>query len=289
MGVLLTKCPGCGASLSLTDDREVYFCQYCGAKINLTEKTEHTTIIRDEAEILRAKTEAKRQDLELRKYNSQVKRKKIRFIAKIVLPLLLILALFLLIYKPQKPLTNYPVVSSNSYTEKAFNITPEQVLSQLLKSDKHLTEYNIQHSEWIISNNERVITEQQRQTYHDEQEWKVRFYIENESDNSVIEDDEDYRVICVITLWKDNNDHIIYSDMTIPYSKTYTEKKLKGYLTVSFRNLYFSIINGQNEQFVHDIFEKSSSETDGDVEYRFDSLHFLSHAKYQMYFKAPKK
>lgn len=54
------KCPRCGAELEAEEDREVLFCQYCGAKIILTDentftinKTVHTI---DDADIARAET-----------------------------------------------------------------------------------------------------------------------------------------------------------------------------------------------------------------------------------------
>ncbi len=28
------KCPNCGANISVSDDRDLFFCEYCGAKID---------------------------------------------------------------------------------------------------------------------------------------------------------------------------------------------------------------------------------------------------------------
>ena len=59
--LLELKCPRCGADLNVEDDREILFCQYCGAKIIMTDentftinKTIHTI---DDADIARAETD----------------------------------------------------------------------------------------------------------------------------------------------------------------------------------------------------------------------------------------
>ena len=61
------KCPRCGANLSVEKDRDILFCQYCGAKIILTDENTYTvnkniTINQtihhiDDAKITRAETE----------------------------------------------------------------------------------------------------------------------------------------------------------------------------------------------------------------------------------------
>ena len=61
------KCPRCGADLSVEKDRDMLFCQYCGAKIILTDENTYTinkniTINQtihhvDDAKIARAETE----------------------------------------------------------------------------------------------------------------------------------------------------------------------------------------------------------------------------------------
>lgn len=55
------KCPRCGAELEAEEDREILFCQYCGAKIILTDENTFTInkTIRtiDDADITRAETD----------------------------------------------------------------------------------------------------------------------------------------------------------------------------------------------------------------------------------------
>ena len=44
-------CPGCNASLNVDENRDVMFCEYCGHKIMLNNKTEHIERKIDEAAI----------------------------------------------------------------------------------------------------------------------------------------------------------------------------------------------------------------------------------------------
>lgn len=55
--VVTVKCPECGASLPVEENRKQIFCEYCGAKILL--ENDHEYIYRhiDEAEVKRAETE----------------------------------------------------------------------------------------------------------------------------------------------------------------------------------------------------------------------------------------
>ena len=54
------NCPDCGAHLQVEGKRDTIFCEYCGAKVMLTNDNEYIYRHVDEAEILRAETEAKR-------------------------------------------------------------------------------------------------------------------------------------------------------------------------------------------------------------------------------------
>ena len=51
------KCPDCGASLSIEDGREKFFCSYCGAQIIVINENEHIYRTIDEAEVKHAETD----------------------------------------------------------------------------------------------------------------------------------------------------------------------------------------------------------------------------------------
>lgn len=56
MRVLLVKCPECGATLHIEEDRKRAFCTYCGAKVLLENENEHVYRHIDEAKIIQAET-----------------------------------------------------------------------------------------------------------------------------------------------------------------------------------------------------------------------------------------
>lgn len=58
------KCPECGAQLEFEEGRSTMFCNYCGAKIVLTNENEYIYHHIDDAEIKRAETEAIRAETE---------------------------------------------------------------------------------------------------------------------------------------------------------------------------------------------------------------------------------
>lgn len=65
MKLITLKCPECGATLQLDQDRKEYFCTYCGSKILLDEEIQKQDIriekrIIDEVAVEQEKT--KRQD-----------------------------------------------------------------------------------------------------------------------------------------------------------------------------------------------------------------------------------
>ena len=70
MDSLHLVCPGCGASLTITNvgSREYCYCEYCGAKVKLVDPNEKTYRIVDEARIREAELKArlKEKELELR-------------------------------------------------------------------------------------------------------------------------------------------------------------------------------------------------------------------------------
>lgn len=51
------KCPECGATLDIEEDRRQAFCTYCGAKVILQNENEHIYRHIDEAEVKQAETE----------------------------------------------------------------------------------------------------------------------------------------------------------------------------------------------------------------------------------------
>ena len=58
------RCPDCGASLEIAEDRVQGFCTYCGAKIQFRNENEYVVRSVDEADVKRAETE---QMLELKR------------------------------------------------------------------------------------------------------------------------------------------------------------------------------------------------------------------------------
>ncbi len=51
------KCPSCGASLEVGEDREFTFCQYCGTRILINDENKFTYRCIDDADVKRAETE----------------------------------------------------------------------------------------------------------------------------------------------------------------------------------------------------------------------------------------
>ena len=92
------KCPRCGAELEAEEDREVLYCQYCGAKIFLTDentftinKTIHTI---DDADITRAETDRM---VQMHKIELDKRRARREAIVFVLTAFLKILASFFLI------------------------------------------------------------------------------------------------------------------------------------------------------------------------------------------------
>lgn len=55
--LITLKCPDCGASIEIEDNREHAFCTYCGAKILIHNENEYVYHYVDEAEVKQAETE----------------------------------------------------------------------------------------------------------------------------------------------------------------------------------------------------------------------------------------
>lgn len=100
------NCPRCGADLSVKKDRDIMFCQYCGAKIILTDENTYTININknitktihtvDDADITRAETDRMVQmhQIELEKQKS--KNRITVIILKIVFSIILALLTMIL-------------------------------------------------------------------------------------------------------------------------------------------------------------------------------------------------
>lgn len=56
MNIISIKCPDCGASLEVDENREMVFCSYCGAKIVLQNENEHIERKIDQARVEQEKT-----------------------------------------------------------------------------------------------------------------------------------------------------------------------------------------------------------------------------------------
>ena len=82
MGWRLAKCPSCGGSLNVETDRNVIFCQYCGAKL---QKTDDRIVI-EHVERKIDETENRRIAFEEKKFSSSDKsRHRTRFLALLLL------------------------------------------------------------------------------------------------------------------------------------------------------------------------------------------------------------
>ncbi len=57
INLISIKCPGCGADLSVEDNREFSFCSYCGTKVKINNDNEHIYRTIDEAGIKQAETD----------------------------------------------------------------------------------------------------------------------------------------------------------------------------------------------------------------------------------------
>ena len=100
------KCPRCGADLDAESDREMLFCQYCGAKIILSDENTYTinkniTINQtihhvDDAKITRAETERMVQMHQIEKDRNESNSKVNVLILKIVFSVILAIVGFFL-------------------------------------------------------------------------------------------------------------------------------------------------------------------------------------------------
>ena len=80
--LIAVKCPECGATLNIEEDRTQAFCTYCGTKVLVHNENEHIYRSIDEAGIARAKTERivkeKQMEFAERRWIAQENRRKNR-------------------------------------------------------------------------------------------------------------------------------------------------------------------------------------------------------------------
>ena len=80
--LIAVKCPECGATLNIEEDRTQAFCTYCGTKVLVHNENEHIYRNIDEAGIARAKTERivkeKQMEFAERRWIAQENRRKNR-------------------------------------------------------------------------------------------------------------------------------------------------------------------------------------------------------------------
>ena len=83
------KCPNCNADLSFKEERENYFCEYCGTKLLLDNDNEFIYKHIDEAEVKKAETEqlVKLKELEMKEKEMEQKRMLLKI--KIIISLIL--------------------------------------------------------------------------------------------------------------------------------------------------------------------------------------------------------
>ncbi len=96
--LISVKCPDCGQTLSIEENRTQAFCTYCGAKVLISNENEYVFRQIDEAGIQKAETERiiRLKELELTEKNSSL-RKVLTIIWLIVTLILLAIAVVLMI------------------------------------------------------------------------------------------------------------------------------------------------------------------------------------------------
>ncbi len=90
------KCPECGSILDIPENKEFFFCQFCGARIMLNNDNEKIIHKVDEAELKRAETEEKVKMLEMElklkelENTEKHKKRKIIYIALCIIGLIIV-------------------------------------------------------------------------------------------------------------------------------------------------------------------------------------------------------
>ena len=98
--LISVKCPDCGQTLSIEENRTQAFCSYCGAKILISNENEYVFRQVDEAGIKKAETDRiiRLREMEIAEKNSSLR--KALTIIWIVLSLILIVIAVVLMLSP---------------------------------------------------------------------------------------------------------------------------------------------------------------------------------------------
>ncbi len=98
--LISVKCPDCGRTLSIEENRTQAFCSYCGAKILISNENEYIFRQIDEADIKKAETDRmiRLRELEIAEKNSSLR--KALTIIWVVLSLILIVIALVLMLSP---------------------------------------------------------------------------------------------------------------------------------------------------------------------------------------------
>lgn len=96
--LISVKCPDCGQTLSIEENRTQAFCTYCGAKVLISNENEYVFRQIDEADIKKAETERiiRMRELEIAEKNTSL-RKVLTIIWLIVTLVLLVIAVILML------------------------------------------------------------------------------------------------------------------------------------------------------------------------------------------------
>lgn len=96
--LISVKCPDCGQTLSIEENRTQAFCTYCGAKVLISNENEYVFRQIDEADIKKVETERiiRMRELEIAEKNSSL-RKVLTIIWLIVTLVLLVIAVILML------------------------------------------------------------------------------------------------------------------------------------------------------------------------------------------------
>ena len=96
--LISVKCPDCGQTLSIEENRTQAFCTYCGAKVLISNENEYVFRQIDEADIKKAENERiiRMRELEIAEKNSSI-RKVLTIIWLIVTLVLLVIAVILML------------------------------------------------------------------------------------------------------------------------------------------------------------------------------------------------
>lgn len=73
--LISVKCPDCGQTLSIEENRTQAFCTYCGAKVLISNENEYIFRQIDEADVKKAETERiiRMRELEIAEKNSSIR------------------------------------------------------------------------------------------------------------------------------------------------------------------------------------------------------------------------